>query len=263
MDLFPERFKRYQLLGVSMQLLTIDDLEDAIAAAIATQQRWLIANHNLHSAYLSHRGKRFRRIIESAPLIHIDGMPLILLGRLVGLPFERRHRTTYADWVHRLMADSAQHGWRVFFLGSREGVAERAAEILRERYAGLQIATHHGYFDKQTDSAENQAVLQRIRDFRTDVLMVGLGMPLQEYWISDNLNDIAARAILPSGACMDYVAGYVDTPPRWMGAVGIEWAYRLVREPKRLWRRYLVEPWTLLLPFMRDVVRYRLRRIRP
>ena len=89
-------------------------------------------------------------------------------------------------------------------------------------------------------------MLDEIAQFHTDILMVGMGMPRQEHWIVDHLDRIPAHAILTAGACMDYVAGVVATPPRWMGRAGLEWLYRLGSEPGRLWRRYLLEPWHVL-----------------
>jgi N-acetylglucosaminyldiphosphoundecaprenol N-acetyl-beta-D-mannosaminyltransferase len=154
------------------------------------------------------------------------------------------------------MAKARQSGWRVFYLGGEPGVAERAAEVLRGEFPGLQIATHHGYFTLNGEG--NRGVLKAIADCSPQVLMVGMGMPRQEHWVVDNLEHIRADAILTAGACFDYVAGAIPTPPRWMGRVGLEWLYRLSAEPGRLWRRYLLEPWSLLRPAVRDVV-HRLR----
>jgi N-acetylglucosaminyldiphosphoundecaprenol N-acetyl-beta-D-mannosaminyltransferase len=97
-------------------------------------------------------------------------------------------------------------------------------------------------------------VLAAIRSFRPHILMVGMGMPRQEHWILDNLDEIEVRVILTAGACMDYVAGAVPTPPRWMGRWGLEWLFRLGSDPTRLWRRYLIEPWFVFRLFIRDLL---------
>jgi N-acetylglucosaminyldiphosphoundecaprenol N-acetyl-beta-D-mannosaminyltransferase len=93
--------------------------------------------------------------------------------------------------------------------------------------------------------------LAEIERFRPDILMVGMGMPRQEHWIVENLEHIHAHAILTSGACMDYLAGVVPIAPRWMGRFGVEWMFRLWSEPSRLWQRYLLEPWFLLMLLLR------------
>lgn len=233
---------RITLLHVTVDLLSIPLLNQAIATAIARRERWIIAHHNLHSIYLYQRDPKMRAFYEQAQIVHIDGMPLIYWGRVLGYPLRRDQRVTYVDWIHPLITTAAHNGWRVFYLGGKPGVAVAAAERLRQQYPALQIATHHGYFQ----SAENTTVLAEIAAFQPHVLMVGMGMPRQEHWILDNLDYLTANAILTAGACFDYIAGVIPTPPRWMGRAGLEWLYRLYSEPSRLARRYLVEPWALL-----------------
>jgi N-acetylglucosaminyldiphosphoundecaprenol N-acetyl-beta-D-mannosaminyltransferase len=240
----------YKLLGVQVNALTIPDLNSLIADAVEQDEKWIIANHNLHSLYCYHHDPKMQAFYTKADYVHIDGMALVLLGKPLGLPFEREHRVTYADWVWPLMAEAAQQGWRVFYLGSKPGVAIQGASILREKFNGLQIASTHGYID----SHENRAVLATINAYQPNLLMVGMGMPRQEHWILDNLKDIQTNVILTSGACIDYVAGAIPTPPRWMGRFGLEWLYRLFSEPKRLWKRYLLEPWFLAQLFCQDML---------
>jgi N-acetylglucosaminyldiphosphoundecaprenol N-acetyl-beta-D-mannosaminyltransferase len=235
-----------ELLGVRIDAMTVHDLHATIARAVVEQRRWIVANHNTHSIYLHQRDPKMRAFYDAAKCAHVDGMPLVLLGRALGLPLRREHRTTYVDWVRPLLRFAAERGFRVFYLGSLPGVAERGAERLRAEIPGLQIATHHGYFPIAPEDGENRRVLAEIARFGPDVLMVGMGMPRQEHWILDNLEQIPAHAILTAGACMDYVAGAVPTPPRWMGRAGLEWLYRLATEPRRMWRRYLIEPWLVL-----------------
>lgn len=245
--------------GIKVRPCTIPELNRAIAAAIAVNRRMVIANHNLHSLYLFHRDARLREFFAKADLAHIDGMSLVFLARCLGFSVSRERRVTYVDWVGPLLAEAAQSGWRVFFLGGRPGVADRAAERLRREHPGLQLSVRHGYFDMKQGSADNEAVVSEINAYGPHVLMVGMGMPRQEHWILENLHELRVRAVLPAGACFDYVAGEVPTPPRWMGRAGIEWCYRLASEPGRLWRRYLCEP-LLLSPL---VMKEMLRRIIP
>jgi N-acetylglucosaminyldiphosphoundecaprenol N-acetyl-beta-D-mannosaminyltransferase len=243
----------YTLLGIRVNALTIPELNSLIAEAVERNQKWIIANHNLNSLHIYHHDPKMQAFYAKADYVHIDGMPLVLLGQRLNLPLKREHRVTYADWVWPLMEEAAQRGWRIFYLGSKPGVAEQGASILREKFTGLEITTAHGYFDICPDSPENQAVLAAIHAYQPHLLMVGMGMPRQEHWILDNLEHIQANAILPSGACIDYVAGAIPTPPRWMGRFGLEWLHRLGSEPRRLWKRYLIEPWFIAKLFFRDM----------
>ncbi|MBC7542222.1 MAG: WecB/TagA/CpsF family glycosyltransferase, partial [Candidatus Sericytochromatia bacterium] len=132
----------------------------------------------------------------------------------------------------------AARGYRVFQLGGAPGVAQRAAERLQATHAGLIIAgTHHGFFD--TDDPAD--VLAAIANADTDILFVGLGVPLQEHFVTRFRSQLAAKAILTCGGLFDFASGRLQRCPGWMTAAGLEWVYRLVLEPRRLWRRYLLD----------------------
>jgi N-acetylglucosaminyldiphosphoundecaprenol N-acetyl-beta-D-mannosaminyltransferase len=238
-----------KILGVRVNRCTMRDLNDRIMRAIRTGEKIVIPYHNLHSVYLYHRDQRMRALYRASTCIQVDGMLLVMLARLQGKALSARHRVTYVDWIPSLMKLAAQYRWRVQYVGSKPDVAERGAERLRQRYDDLQIATTHGYFDTDPEGPENREVLDRIAAVRPDLLIVGMGMPRQEHWVLDNLDEIRANAILLAGAAIDYFAGEVATPPRWLGPLGLEWLYRLAYEPRRLFWRYLVEPWLLLWLF--------------
>ncbi|MEO0838168.1 MAG: WecB/TagA/CpsF family glycosyltransferase [Cyanobacteria bacterium J06641_2] len=242
-----------KFLGIQVDALNIPQLNGLIAKSIQMQRKWIIANHNLNSLHIYHHDPKMRAFYAKADYTHIDGMPLVWIGKLRGYSVEREHRVTYADWVYPLMEEAANQGWRIFYLGSKAGVADKAADILRLEYPGLKIACAHGYIDVRKDSQDNQNTIAAINAFQPHILMVGMSMPRQEHWILDNLEQLQTNAILPSGACMDYVAGAVPTPPRWMGRMGLEWAYRLFSEPKRLWKRYLVQPWFIVKLLIKEM----------
>ena len=240
----PFSIKRAAFLNIAVNPLSISQLNDFIAQVCATNRRGsIIANHNLHSVYLSHRDEAMASFYSLADRTHIDGMGVVLLGRLCGVPLQRSMRVTYVDWLPQLLGRAAQEGWRVFYLGSRPGVAEVGAQRFRRMFPDLKISSHHGYFDTATDSGR---IIDLIQAAQPNVLLVGMGMPRQEKWIAENYHRLSANVILTAGAAIDYFANAAVAPPRWMGRLGLEWTCRLVAEPARLWRRYLVEPWSLL-----------------
>jgi N-acetylglucosaminyldiphosphoundecaprenol N-acetyl-beta-D-mannosaminyltransferase len=246
----------YYLLGVRINPLAIPELNALIAEIINSNRHCIIANQNLHSIYIYHHDPKMQTFTTRAQYMHVDGMPIILLGRLLGYPLRRKHRVTYVDWIHPLMAEATRQGWRIFYLGSKPDVVEYGATILRQKFPGLQIMTADGYFDATAGSVANQKIIEKINVYQPDVLMVGMGMPRQEHWIVDNLECINANVILTCGACIDYIAGAIPTPPRWMGRMGLEWSYRLWSEPKRLWQRYLIEPWFVAKLFFQEIWTY-------
>jgi N-acetylglucosaminyldiphosphoundecaprenol N-acetyl-beta-D-mannosaminyltransferase len=247
--------RRVRLLGGDVDLITPWDVLRRIdGAAAAPDQPVLIANHNAHSLFLVRRSAGLRAFFAAADLIQIDSVPMILWGRLLGLPLTRKMRSTYLDWRGDFWRLAQARGWRVYYLGGVPGVAEAAAARLAERYPNVRIGHHHGYFDLAAESAENRAVTGEIAAFDPHVLLVGMGMPLQELWALENRAVVRRGAILTVGAAFDYEAGIQLTPPRWAGRLGLEWLARLIGQPRRLARRYLVEPWSLLGPAIGDVV---------
>jgi N-acetylglucosaminyldiphosphoundecaprenol N-acetyl-beta-D-mannosaminyltransferase len=234
--------KFYDLLGIKFNALTMVDLDNLISSSIINKSFSLIAHHNLHSIYLCSRNPKMKEFYDNAQYIHIDGMPIVLLGKSFGLPLKREHRTTYADWSWSIIEQADSNGWRIFYLGSKPGVAEIGAQKIRSKYPDIHIATHHGYFDTSSSSRVSRDIVEIINDYKPHILMVGMGMPRQEFWIADNLKNLSANVVLPSGAAIDYLADAVPTPPRWSGKLGLEWLFRLFAEPKRLGYRYLIEP---------------------
>jgi N-acetylglucosaminyldiphosphoundecaprenol N-acetyl-beta-D-mannosaminyltransferase len=247
----------YDLLGVTVHAVTLDGLCRAVEEAVESKSRRVIANHNLNSVYLYHRDAGLRAFYARASLTFIDGMPLVPWGCALGFPLRREHRLTAVDWLRPLLRFGAHRKWRVFFLGGKPGVADRAAARLRDEIPGLEIHSAHGFFDATPGGAASSAILARIREVQPHVLIVGMGMPRQEHWIVGELDRIAANVILNQGAFLDYVAGECLTPPRWAAALGLEWLARLAADPRRLWRRYLVHPWALLPCFVQDWKRRR------
>jgi N-acetylglucosaminyldiphosphoundecaprenol N-acetyl-beta-D-mannosaminyltransferase len=242
--------------GLRLNPKSMPELNALVERGVSERKKWIISNHNLHSVYLLHRRRKVREFYAAAHWTFIDGMPLVALGRLYGHPLEREQRVTMADWLPQLMELAADRGWRVFHLGSKDSVAEKCVAELRRRLPALQIESANGFFDARKNSTENEALLKRINAYRPDLLMVGMGMPRQEFWTQDNFDRLNAHVIMSSnGAAMEYIAGAVPTPPRWMGRVGLEWAFRLMVEPRRLFGRYLVEPWYLLSLLVLEYVR--------
>jgi N-acetylglucosaminyldiphosphoundecaprenol N-acetyl-beta-D-mannosaminyltransferase len=242
--------KTIAFLGIKIDLITPLRLLDLVSDCIAAGRKVVIAHHNLHSLCLHSSSSRdavsLRRSYDRAEYTLADGMSMVALGRLLGHPIGIRHRVAYNDWLPFMLPIAVQREWRIFYLGSTPDAAARGAEMLCNRFPGLQLGVHHGHFDARYESDDNAKVVAEISRHRPHILFVGMGVPRQESWIQENLNEIDANVILPSGATLDYIAGAKRMAPRWMGKLGLEWAFRLATEPRRLAFRYLVEPWGLL-----------------
>lgn len=244
---------RLTLLGAEMDVVTPAQMLDFVDGSIRRGDKVVIANHNLHSLYLYRKRQDMRAFYAQAALIEIDSVPLIMWGRLMGHEVSRAHRVTYLDYRDTFWAMAAQKEWRVYHLGGAPEHNEPARQEILRRHPNVTLKVHSGFFD--VIGPQNESVLKDITDFRPDVFLVGMGMPRQELWISNNIERLPACAILNVGAAFDYEAGAQYTPPRWVGRVGLEWLVRLANDPVRLFTRYCLEPWVLIPAALSDLRR--------
>ncbi len=228
----------------AFSLKSLNSLTDS---SIQERKKIVIAHHNLHSICLALKDNQLKSFYDEVSYIHADGMPVVWLGKLMGYDLSSENRITYVDWINPLLEVLDSKKRRIFYLGSKDHVADSAVRIIKQKFPNVIIDFHSGYFDMQ--GSENQKILSQINDFKPDILFVGMGMPRQEHWIASNFEKIKTSVVLPCGACFDYVAGEIRTPPRWSGRLGLEWFFRFIYEPGRLLNRYFWEPITLL-PFL-------------
>jgi N-acetylglucosaminyldiphosphoundecaprenol N-acetyl-beta-D-mannosaminyltransferase len=247
-----------RLFGFRISPVTMGQMFDLMDRAIAADSRMVLASQNLHGLYIHARDPEFRALHEDpATCVHIDGMPIVWLGRVAGLGLGGAHRTTWVDFFPPLMDLAERKCWRVFYLGAEPAVLETGLARLRARHPRLVVEGRDGFFDQAPGSPGNEETIARINAFRPHLLVVGMGMGRQERWIRANRDRIEANVVATSGACIEYFADAVKMPPRWLGRVGLEWAFRLYDDPGRFWRRYLVEPWFVAGYLAANVLRQR------
>jgi N-acetylglucosaminyldiphosphoundecaprenol N-acetyl-beta-D-mannosaminyltransferase len=240
----PLHFPSHDVFGAKITPMTGADLLGLLESNIAARQQCVVASQNMHGLRVRLAAASMRRLHDLArTYVHIDGMPLVALCRLRGVRASRVHRVTLVDFIWPLLTLAERHSWRVYYLGGGQDMLTAGSALIKARLPQLELRTHHGYID---DASATAAVAQEIAEFAPDLVLVGMGMGRQERWILQHLETIAPASVMTVGACMEYLAGAVGTPPRWMGRAGLEWLYRLAENPSRFWQRYLVEPWVVL-----------------
>jgi len=178
---------------------------------------------------LAQRDEALRRIILSAELVVPDSAGVLWASRRLGMPLPER--VSGADLVPEIARMASEKGWRMYLLGSKPGIAELAARNLQSRFAHCCIAgTHHGYFSAD----EEAAVLEQIRQAAPHILCVAMGIPRQEKWIQAHRDALNAPVMIGVGGTLDVLSGTVPRAPRWMQQRGLEWAYRLLRNPRKI-----------------------------
>jgi N-acetylglucosaminyldiphosphoundecaprenol N-acetyl-beta-D-mannosaminyltransferase len=228
---------KVRILGVGIDAIEQYALEEAVVDSVRQRRKDVYAYVNVHALNIAQHDDVFREFLNSAAITYCDGEGVRVGARFLGRMLPSRIVLTY--WVWDLCRLCEREGFSMFLLGGEVESVERAVRQIKQQYRSLVISGfHHGFFDKW--GAENTTVLRLIEQAHPDVLIVGFGMPLQESWIQRNLGALHARVILPAGSMIEYVAGKKKAAPRWMANHGMEWVYRLIQEPRRLWRRYLL-----------------------
>ena len=231
---------RVTLFGLAFDRTGLPRAVAAIAGAVTDRRRGYVVTPNIDHIVRCHRDQAFAAAYADAAWRLPDGMPLVWASRVLGEPLPER--VAGADLLPALCDAAARLGFTVFVLGGREGVAQRAGANLAARFPGLRIAgvyTPPDRFEVQGATAED--AIAAVNRARPDILFVGLGAPTQELWVHRHWDRLATTVAVCCGAAIDFAAGVQPRAPAWMQRVGLEWLWRLAREPRRLWRRYLVE----------------------
>ena len=223
-----------RVLGVAVDNIIEDEAITRITDFVTTGQPHHVVTVNPEFVMEARRNSAFRRVLAAADMATPDGFGLLLAARLRGNAF--RGRVTGVALAELIAASATAQGWSLFLLGAAPGVAERAAEALQRTYPGLRIA---GCYAGSPRRDEEPAIRARIIAAQPTVLLIAYGHPAQDLWIARNQPLLRVPVAIGVGGVFDYLAGETPRAPGWMRRIGLEWLYRLIRQPQR-WRRILV-----------------------
>jgi N-acetylglucosaminyldiphosphoundecaprenol N-acetyl-beta-D-mannosaminyltransferase len=244
-----ERRRRIPIGRATIDDVTMAEALEAIADLVARRKGGVVCTPNVDHLVLLEDDVRLRGAYARASLVLADGMPIVWASRLLGTPI--REKVSGSDLIGPLIQRAADERWRVYLVGGGEGVAALAAERLKITAPGLEIVGIDARtIDIDRDSPTHDELVTRLTAARPDLVLFALGCPKQEIVMARIAEAVRPAVCLGIGAGLDFLAGTVPRAPRWMSAAGLEWLYRLAREPRRLWRRYLVRDprfgWILL-----------------
>jgi N-acetylglucosaminyldiphosphoundecaprenol N-acetyl-beta-D-mannosaminyltransferase len=245
---------RTMILGVGIDRLTMDEAVMAFQRLIARGSPALAVSLNVDICMQIQRDEDLREIYRGADLVLVDGTPMMWAARFLGTPFPGR--VSGSEFVPTFCVTAAREGYAIFLLGAAPGVAEKAKRQLEHEHRGLRIVgTYAPPAGFERDERENARIVQIVQQARPDVLFTAFGTPKQEKWLVRFRDELRVPVAMGVGSSFDYLAGRLKRAPMWMQRAGIEWTYRLMQEPRRLWKRYLLED----PPFVYHVVKQRLR----
>lgn len=226
------------VLGVGVDVVDIGGAVTACEKMISTGGRGYVCVTGVHGVMEAQEDPEFRLILNRSFLTVPDGMPLVWVGRLQGY---RGIRRTYGpEFMMEFCRHSVERSYRHFLYGGKVGVAEELASTLRQRLPGLKIVgTYTPPFRPLTCDEEIQLFTQ-VTACQPDVIWVGLSTPKQEKFMAQYISRLDTRLLVGVGAAFDVHTGYIKDAPGWMKAAGLQWLHRLLQEPRRLWKRYLI-----------------------
>lgn len=231
---------RVNICDVQIDPYSFDQVvEKIVDHALNRRSPEYVVTPNAHHVVLLQKDRYFQQVYQEAFLVVPDGVPLLWAAKLLQTPLQGRVNGT--DLFERLAAVSAEKNLKIFLLGGRPGAAEQAAKILIERHPTLQVVgTYAPPYGFEQDSAELEKIDTLLHDAAPHLLFVGLGAPKQEFWIHQHYQSIEVPVSLGIGVSFELVSGVVQRAPLWMQRLGLEWFFRLLAEPRRLWQRYLI-----------------------
>lgn len=228
--------ERTNILGVGVSAINMEMALETIDRWIGERSPNYVCVTGVHGVIDSQSDPELRRTLNRAGLVTPDGMPLVWVSRLR----KQSHvsRVYGPDLMTDVCARSPEKGYRHFLYGGAPGVPELLTEALRRKFPGIEIVGHYSPPFRPLTPEEDEAVVRQINESRADIVWIGLSTPKQEHWMAAHLDRLEAPVMVGVGAAFDFLAGLKTQAPLWMQRNGLEWLYRLVTEPRRLWRRY-------------------------
>ncbi len=229
--------QRFNVLGVGVCAINMKMALDTIDQWIAEKKSNYVTVTGVHGVMESQFDEDLRRNHNEAGMVTPDGMPMVWLGRRRG--FEFMDRVYGPDLLLAVCERSQSAGFRHFFYGGNDGVPELLRDKLVEKYPGLQVVGTYSPPFRPLTNEEQTTVIDMINEANPDIVWVGLSTPKQERWMAEHVGPVKASVLIGIGAAFDFHAGLKKQAPRWVQRSGLEWFFRLMSEPRRLWRRYL------------------------
>ncbi len=225
------------LMGLRLHDITEARIVDRVVDAARSRRKMLVVNANAHLVVLSQTKHWLRNMFQAADIAFCDGAGVQLAGRLLRVKIV--NRTTPPVWVVEVMRRLGPDA-TVFWVGGTQQAVYKAAVAYEQHYGVRTVGVRNGYFDASPGSQDTLGLVEEINKARPSVLLVTMGMPRQEQWLWENWGKIQTGVAITAGALVDHASGAVERPKQWVSNIGMEWAVRLAREPRRLWRRYLI-----------------------
>lgn len=231
---------RMQFMNSYIDNVTLDEAIEHIEECIRQRKIGHVITPNVDQIVRMETDSYFKEICDNAELLLTDGHPLLWIAKWYKTPI--KEKICGSDLVPKLCEVAAQKGYSVFFLGAAPGIAQRAADKLKEKLPSLKVAgTYSPPIGFEKDEQELDKINQMLYDSHADMLFVGMGVPKQDIFIYENMQKYQIPMSFSIGGTIDFIAGEQKRAPKWVNKIGMEWLYRLCQSPKRMFKRYIID----------------------
>ena len=232
--------KKQPLLNTYVNNVNMDEALSAIDEMIASGKKSYVVAINVDVVMKIEDDPHLKKIVDEADMVLVDGKPLVWISGWHGKPVKAK--ISGSDLVPLLCERAKDKGYSIFIIGGKEGIAEKAKENLERDLPGINIVgTYAPLFGFEKDEVELSKINSMISEAHPDIVITCFGCPKQEKWIYENYQKYDAKVSICAGATVDFLAGNVNRAPRWMSEHGLEWFYRFLQEPKRMFKRYFID----------------------
>lgn len=226
---------RYKILNTYVNAMTMSETIVAVEKIIENGKPTQHVVINASKVNLMEEDLELRRIVNSCPLINADGASIVWAAKKLGVPVYER--VTGCDLFQELVAIAADKGYKIYLFGAKEEVVRKVKELFEEKYPNIQIVGYRNGYFKENDEAE---IVKKMSESGAHMMFVAFSSPKKEYWVNKYIDQLNIPFVMGVGGSFDVVAGITDRAPLWMQKHGLEWFYRFIQEPKRMWKRYMV-----------------------
>lgn len=229
---------QFDVLGVAISAINLDDAVRHISCWIEDHSKAYVVLTTVYTIMRAFDDPTLRARINHATMVTPDGMPLVFMARLMG--HRNVDRVYGPDLLLAISQVAVNRGYRCYFYGGNASSAAQCSQVIVQRFPGLQVVGSYSPPIREMGALEENAIIAEINAAAPDIIWVGLGSPKQDQWMADHREKLDAPVLIGIGAAFDFFTGRIPHAPRWIQRSGFEWLFRLISEPRRLWRRYVI-----------------------
>lgn len=244
--------------GIKIDNISMIEAIEKIELILKNRSKGYIVTPNAFHIVMLQKDSDFRQTYKNASLVLADGFSIVFASRILGSPIVER--CAGADIFGKICEIAWKKNKRIFILGGVNGSEKKAEKILKNMYPKIQVQTYSPPFGFVEDYSESERIIEMINRFKTDVLFVCVGPPKSEKWIYRNLENLNIILACPFGAALDFFTGAKKRAPKLLQKVGFEWLWRLILEPRRLWKRYLIGNTSFIILVLKEIFKYFLKK---